>query len=60
MFRRWLTFGLSEEQEDRFRQANFGADIAQARVCILLLMAVMVLFAVNDYAFFGLSPCAAT
>ena len=55
MFRRWLTFGLSAEQEDRFRQAGFAADIAQARICILVVLAAMAAFAVNDYRFFGLS-----
>ena len=53
---RWLTFGLSREEEERFRQANLGADIAQTRICILLILLPLVAFAINDYAFFRFSP----
>src|ERR1035437_499533 len=52
---KWLTFGLSPDQEDRFRQANFSADVAQARICIFLLILPLVGFVVNDYDFFRLS-----
>ena len=53
--RKWLTFGLSEEQEDRFPQANFGADIAQARICIFLISLILVAFAATDYTLLGFS-----
>ncbi len=53
--RKWLTFGLSAEQEDRFRQVNFVADLAQARICIYLLILPIVVFVINDYEFLGLS-----
>ncbi len=52
---KWLTFRLSAEQEDRFRQANFGADIEQARICILLVVLLIAALVVNDYYFFRLS-----
>ncbi len=52
---KWLTFGLSPEQEDRFRRANFRQDVAQARICILLVLVPLLVFAVNDYRFLGLS-----
>ena len=52
---RWLSFGLSADREDRYRQAYLSADVAQARICILLLLVPVVAFAVNDYSFFGLS-----
>ena len=55
MLGKWLTLGLNAEQEDRFRQANLAADIAQARICILLIMGPVAAFALNDYGFFGLS-----
>jgi PAS domain S-box-containing protein len=50
-----LTFGLSADQEDRFRQAHLGSDLAQARTSIVPVVAAVVLFAVNDYSFLGLS-----
>lgn len=53
--RKWLTFGLSEEQEDRFRKINFGADITQARIFIFLIILPFAVLIVNDYSFFGLS-----
>jgi PAS domain-containing protein len=52
---KWLAFGLSAEQEDRFRQANFGEDIVQARIFILLILLPFVALLVNDYGFLGLS-----
>ncbi|RXA21869.1 sensor histidine kinase [Methanosarcina sp. MSH10X1] len=52
---KWLTFGLSPEQEDRFRQANFGGDIAQARIFVLLILLPFLALLVNDYSFLGLS-----
>lgn len=48
---KWLTFRLSAEQEDRFRQANFGADVEQARICILLIVMLIAVLVVNDYFF---------
>lgn len=48
-----LKFGLSTDQEDRFRQANFGKDIAQARIFIILILLPFVALLVNDYGFFG-------
>lgn len=50
---KWLTFRLSAEQEDRFRQANFGADVEQARICILLIVMLIAVLVVNDYFFLG-------
>jgi len=50
-----LTFGLDSEQEDRFRQTHLPADIAQARICIWLILAAVAAFTVNDFSFFGLS-----
>jgi PAS domain S-box-containing protein len=55
MFDKWLTFGLGAEEEDRFRQAGFSADIAQARTCIWLILPFLAAFAINDYGFFGLT-----
>jgi hypothetical protein len=52
---KWLNFGLSADQEKRFRQANFSADIAQARICILLVILTLAAFEVNDYGLLGLS-----
>lgn len=52
---KWLTFWLSADQGDRFRQANFRADIAQARICIFLISLTLVAIAVTDYYLFGLS-----
>lgn len=52
----WLTFGLSSEQEARFRRATLDADLAHTRTCILITIAVMLPFTVNDYGFFGLNP----
>lgn len=52
---KWLTFGLSADQEDRFRQANFSMDIAQARVCIFVISLILVAFAVTDYYLVKLS-----
>jgi len=55
MLKRWLTFGLSAEQEDCFRQTHLDGDIAQARLCLGLLLAPLAAFAINDFNFFGLS-----
>ncbi|AKB40117.1 PAS domain S-box protein [Methanosarcina mazei] len=52
---KWLAFGLSAEQEDRFRQANFGEDISQARIFIFLVLLPFVALLVNDYGFLGFS-----
>ncbi len=52
---KWLTFGLSAEQENRFRKTNFGADVTQARIFIFLIILPFITLAVNDYGFFGLS-----
>jgi len=53
---KWLTFGLSAEQEDRFRKTNFGVDITQARIFIFLIILPLVALLINDYSFFGFSP----
>lgn len=50
-----LAFGLSAEQEERFRQANFSADITQTRIFVLLILLPFVALLVNDYSFLGLS-----
>ena len=55
MLNKWLAFGLTEEQEHHFRQSHLGTDLVQARICILLIIAPLLGFAVNDYSFFGLS-----
>ncbi|MCC4770447.1 hypothetical protein FXV91_09695 [Methanosarcina sp. DH2] len=52
---KWLTFGLNAEQEDHFRQINFGADVTLARIFIFLTMLPFAVLIVNDYGFFGLS-----
>ncbi len=49
------TFGLSPEEEDRYRASSLEADLTQARVVIPLVLAVTVVFGGNDYAFLGLS-----
>jgi PAS domain S-box-containing protein len=49
------TFGLSPEEEDRYRDSSLAADVAQARVVIPLVLAAAVAFSANDYAFLGLS-----
>jgi PAS domain S-box-containing protein len=49
------TFGLSPEEEDRYRTASLAADVAQARVVVPLVLAVTLVFAASDYAFLGLS-----
>jgi len=55
MVTQWLTFGLTPDQEHRYRNSCLKADLAQAKVCILLLLVPVVGFAYNDYAFLGLS-----
>lgn len=52
---RWLTLGLSREEEDRFRQINFSSDITQARIFVILIIVPFIVLLVNDYGFFGLS-----
>jgi PAS domain S-box-containing protein len=49
----WLTFGLTPEQEDRYRTASLARDLAQARVAIGLMLVAAVAFAAADYAFLG-------
>jgi PAS domain S-box-containing protein len=51
----WLTFGLTAEQEDRFRQVSLRSDIARARVCVPLIFVPILGFAINDHKFFGLT-----
>jgi PAS domain S-box-containing protein len=55
MLKQWLTFGLSPEQESRYRKACYGADFKRAKIVILLSLLISSGFAVNDYIFFGLS-----
>ncbi len=50
-----LTFGLTGEQEDRYRSDCLPADLDQARICALLILVPIVAFLFNDYRFFGLS-----
>jgi hypothetical protein len=54
---RWraLSFGLTAEQEDRYRKASFSTDRTQAKVCMLLMLLPNVGFGFNDYAFLGWS-----
>ena len=56
MMKKWLTFGLSPEQEDRYRQFNLKSDTYRATVGIGVLIVPAFLFIFNDYQFFGLSP----
>jgi PAS domain S-box-containing protein len=51
----WLAFGLTAQQEDRYRKSSLGAYLAQARICLLLTLVPAAGFAVNDYMFYGLS-----
>jgi PAS domain S-box-containing protein len=51
----WLTFGLSGAQEQRYRNFYLPADLAQARICVLLILIPIAGFLLNDYRFFGYS-----
>lgn len=51
----WLKFGLTPEQEQRYRESHLASDQAQARLCMLLLIAPMIAFLLVDYKLFGLS-----
>lgn len=53
MLRRWFTFGLTPEEEERFRRASLPADVARARVTVLLVAVGTAAFAWNDWQFFG-------
>ena len=53
MLERWPTFGLTAEQERRFRQAGLADDVARARLALALVIPPTAGFALNDYAFFG-------
>ncbi len=55
MLWRGPSFGLSAEEEDRYRTASLAADVAQARLVIPPVLVVAIVFAANDYAFLGLS-----
>jgi PAS domain S-box-containing protein len=55
MFTGRLTFGLTPEQEDRFRQAAFKSDIALTRIILLVILPILAAFAFNDYILFGLT-----
>jgi PAS domain S-box-containing protein len=55
MFTGWLTFGLTPEQEDRFRQTAFKSDIALTRITILVILPILAAFAFIDYIIFGLT-----
>lgn len=52
---KWLMFGLTAEQEERYRLANLRDDVAQARFCVWLSIVPVVALWFNDYAFNGLS-----
>ncbi|MCE5268276.1 MAG: response regulator [Planctomycetaceae bacterium] len=49
----WLTFGLTRDEEDRFRRSQLAADLRQTQICILLVAAPSVLFLANDFFFAG-------
>jgi PAS domain S-box-containing protein len=51
----WLTFGLTGVQEERYRNFYLAADLAQARMCVLLCLIPIAGFLLNDYRFFGYS-----
>ena len=53
--RNWIAFGLTGEQEDRYRSSCLPADLGQAKICGLFILAPLVGFLFNDYRFFGLS-----
>ncbi|OHD70990.1 MAG: hypothetical protein A2W19_07655 [Spirochaetes bacterium RBG_16_49_21] len=55
MLKKFLTFGLTPEQEDRYRTSSLAADLAQARISMLLILVTAAGFLVNDYSFVGLS-----
>jgi PAS domain S-box-containing protein len=55
MLKKWLEFGLTGDQEDRFRQAHLQADLAQTRIGIWLIAIPFVIFLYSDYQFFGWS-----
>ena len=55
MLWRGPTFGLTQEEEDRYRTSSLAADVAQVRVVIPHILVVVLVFAANDYAFLGLS-----
>jgi PAS domain S-box-containing protein len=51
----WLKFELTPEQEQRYRESHLASDLAQARLCMLLLIAPIIAFLLIDYRLFGLS-----
>jgi PAS domain S-box-containing protein len=55
MFTNWLTFGLTKDQETRFRHAAFKSDIALTRITLLIILPILAAFAFIDYIIFGLT-----
>lgn len=55
-FSKWLTFGLSPEEEEAFRQSNLQTDLVRARPAIALIAIAFIILGINDYSFFRLTP----
>ncbi len=55
MLKKLLKFGLTPAEEERYRASALAADLAQTRVGILLIVAAVAGYMVNDYSFLGLS-----
>ncbi|HEX9186803.1 MAG TPA: PAS domain S-box protein, partial [Vicinamibacteria bacterium] len=51
--RKWLTFGLTPAEEERYRRACLARDLAQARIAILPVLVAAVGLAADDYALLG-------
>lgn len=52
----WVLLKVYSTVQERYRQEGLAADIKQARLGIILLMAPLVFYIFNDYYFFGISP----
>ncbi|MGW8289020.1 MAG: hypothetical protein ACWGNP_01990, partial [Candidatus Bathyarchaeia archaeon] len=51
-----FSFGLTSEEEDRFRRYSIKKDLKQAELGVLILIVPSVGFILNDLRFSGLSP----
>lgn len=51
--RKLLSFNMSKEEEDLFRQHYLRAETRQAVISMLILMAPLLAFIYNDYSFIG-------
>ena len=48
-----LSFGLTPEQENDYRQTSLPTDVKQARIGILLILVPILVYIFSDYQFFG-------